>query len=209
MIRTNAIVALTILTAALSGCGVSAGPTSTSFGQALDTVQAARIAVEARGVDAQGTLRIQGADGYVLQAVTAWNKADVNKVTLRLYKKSGGSFVATGLTTDIANAALSTAVTLSNLKLATEYKIVAEAYDAADARIDNQTQSGSDADCSATFTTPTVIADAGGDSVDDATITFVAPVKLMNKTFAGQARSGSGVAVTNGTITSTTATESF
>lgn len=209
MIRSNALVALVALTAALAGCGAPASPVASSFGQALDTAQAARMAVEARGVDAQGTVRIQGAGGYVLQALTAWNKADVTKVTLRLYKKSAGSFVDTGLSTDIANAALASAVTLSNLKLATEYKVVAEAYDATSARIDNQAQTGSDADCAVTFTTPSLVANASGDTVDDATISFVAPVTLMNKSFAGQARSSSGVAVTNGTITSTTSTESF
>lgn len=205
----NVLFALGALTAALAGCGATAATPSPSFGQALDATEMARVAAEARGVDARGRVRIQGADGYLLQAITAWNKADVARVTLRLYKKSGASFVSTGLATDVANAALASPITLSNLKLATEYKVVAEAYDATDARIDNQAQVGSDADCSATFSTPSLVGSASGDTVDDAPIAFVAPVKLMDRTFAGQARASSGVAVTNGTITSTTAPESF
>ena len=211
MTRNIVLVAATVLATALSGCSGAQAPTGAPAGQALEAATRALASAEARGIDALGAVRIDdpAAAGYALQAITAWNKTNVTKVTLRLYKKSAGSFVSTGLSKDIANAALASAVTLSNLKLASEYKIVAEAYDAADARIDNQAQSGSDADCSVTFTTPSVVSNAGGDTVDDAVISFVAPVKLMNKTFAGQASSAAGVAVTNGTITSTTDTESF
>lgn len=208
MTRVDALATL-VLAASLAGCGAPATTGPVTFGEALGAADAAQAAMVARGADAKGTVKVLGADGYVLQALTAWNKADVTKVTLRLYKKSGASWTSTGVATDVANAALANAVTLSNLKLATEYKVVAEAYDATSARVDNQAQVGSDADCSVTFTTPSLVAAAAGDHVDDATITFTAPVKLMNKTFAGQARSGSGVAVTNGTITSTTATETF
>lgn len=210
MTRTPFLAAAIALTAALAGCGAPAAPGAPSYGQALGAAASARDAAEARGVDAAGTIRIDDpARSYVLQAITAWNQTDVTKVKLRLFKKTNGSYVATGLTTDVANAALGSAVKLSNLKLATDYKVVAEAYDASGARIDNQAQKGSDADCAVTFSTPALVASASGDNVDDAVINFVAPVKLMNKTFAGQASSGSGVAVTNGTITSTTATESF
>lgn len=208
MTRIHALAAVA-LAATLAGCGAPAANGPVTFGEALGVADTAQAAAIARGAAARGTVKVLGADGYVLQALTAWNKADVDKVTLRLFKRSGGSYAATGVSTDIANAALASAVTLSNLKLATDYKVVAEAYDATGARIDNQAQAGSDADCAVTFTTPSLVTAAAGDHVDDATISFVAPVKLMNKTFAGQARSGGGVAVTNGTITSTTAAETF
>ena len=198
------------IAAMLAGCGAPAAPGTASYGQALGAATSAQLAAEARGVDARGEVRIDDpAAGYVLQAITAWNQTDVAKVTLRLYKKASGGFVSTGISTDVANASLALPVALSNLKLATEYKVVAEAYDADGARIDNQAQTGSDADCAVTFTTPSLVSAAAGDRVDDAVIDFVAPVKLKDKTFAGQASSGAGVAVTNGTITSTGATESF
>jgi hypothetical protein len=196
MNRFSTLAALVTLTASLAGCGNAPAATT------------APAAVVPTTIDAVGHIAIDDG-GYVLQALTAWNKTNVTKVTLHLYRKTGGSFVSTGVTKDVANSALASAVSLENLKLATEYKVVANAYDSANARIDNQAQSDSDADCSVTFTTPSVVAHATGDTVDDSVLTFTVPVKLMNKTFAGQAKSGSGVTVTNGGITSTSAGESF
>lgn len=196
MTRALALTAAIALAAALTACSAPA--------------PLAPAAADARGVTARGLIHIDDpATGYLLQALTAWSRTDVTKVTLRLFKKTSGSFVATGVSTDVLQAALEAPVSLNNLKLASEYKVVAEAFDASNARIDNQAQAGSDADCAVTFTTPAVVAATNGDTVDDGVITFVAPVKLMNKAFAGQARAGSGVAVTNGTVTSTTAPESF
>lgn len=194
------IVAVAIATAALTGCQAPQG---------LATVLPAPIA---DSVAMNAMLNITGPSGYHVLTLTAWNKADIDHVNLTLLKDDGsGAYVATGATKVIANAALGTAVTLGNLKLASNYKVVARAYsDAAGAvEIDNMAESGSDADCRTFFTTPSLVASGTGDNVDDTARTVTLPLRLMNKTFAGQANAGSGVAVTNGTIVSTTATETF
>ena len=156
-------------------------------------------------------LAISGPGGYRVQTLTAWNLSNVDHVNLTLYKSVSGSFVATGATKTIANASLSSAVTLSNLDMATTYKVVASAFaDAAGTQeIDDIAQSGSDALCSTTFVTPSLVASGSGNNVDNSTQAITVPIQLENKTFAGQATSGSGVAVTNGTIVNTTAAETF
>ena len=190
----------TFAAVALAGCNGS--PMST-------TVDGTALTAAEQTIAVAGMVTISDPAGYRLQALTAWNKSDVTKVTLNLYRHDGTSYVATGITKDVANGALGTAVTLSNLKLATNYKIVVDAYDSANARIDNQAATGAETDCVVLFTTPSVVANAAGDTVNDATMAISFPVKLKNKTFAGQANAANGVAVTNGAIVNATASESF
>lgn len=153
-----------------------------------------------------GRLDISGPGGYRVMTLTAWNLADIDHVKLTLTKD--GAAVATK---KIVRADLNKPVTLSNLKMASTYKVVAQAYSdaAATNAIDNTAEAGTDVANSVTFTTPSLVVNANGDTVDSAARTITIPVKLRNKTFAGQANSGAGVAVTNGTIVNTTATESF
>ena len=183
---------------ALTGCSVSQ-PTTV-------------IAPAPSEVTMVATLAITGPAGYRVQStLTAWNKADIDHVTLTLYKRDGaGAFVATGATKTVANADLAAPISLGNLKMASDYQIVARAYaDAlAQTAIDNIAESGSQADCSVSFTTPSLTTSANGDSISTSAHAVTIPVKLKNKTFAGQASSG-GVSVTNGTIVNTSAAETF
>ena len=157
-------------------------------------------------------LDITGPSGYRLQTLTAWNLSDIDHVTLVLLKEAGnGTYAPTGATKTIARAALSQPVTLSNLKMATQYKVVAKAYAdaAATNQIDNTAEAGSDAANAVVFSTPSLVISASGDTIDSASRTLTIPVKLKNKTFAGSANSGAGLTVINGTIVNTTAGESF
>lgn len=189
----------------LAGCangvpsGVAAGTVNGSNGALGVIPQAQEVAVI-------GQLAITGPSGYRVQALTAWNLADIDHVKLTLTR--GGTAVSTKT---IARADLDKPVTLSNLKMASSYKVVAQAFaDAGEANaIDNTAEAGSDAANSVTFTTPSLVASASGDNVDDAARTITIPVMLKNKTFAGTANSGSGVAVTNGTIVNTGTAETF
>lgn len=201
---------LTTLTAALTLAVLAGCATSVPAGVAAGTVNGSNGALgvipAAQEVTMVGHLAITGADGYRVQALTAWNLSDIDHVTLTLTK--GGATVATK---KVPRADLNKPVSLSNLKMATSYKVVAQAFaDAAGTTaIDNTAEAGSDAANSVGFTTPALVASASGDNVDDAARTITIPVKLKNKTFAGAANSGSGVAVTNGTIVNTGNTESF
>jgi hypothetical protein len=186
--------------AVLAGCSTAA-PSGVATG-----IGAVGASAQERTVDMTANLRITGEGGYRVQALTAWNLADIDHVKLTLTKN--GTAIATK---SIARAALAQPVTLNNLKMATSYKIVAQAF--ADANetnaIDNTAEAGSDAANSVGFTTPSLVTSANGDNIDDAARTVVIPVRLKNKNFAGQASAGAGVAVTNGTIVNTGNTESF
>jgi hypothetical protein len=191
--------------AALSGCATVA-PSNVAPGAVQGSNGALGVLPTERTASLVGHLSITGPEGYRIQTLTAWNLNDIDHVKLTLSK--GGATVATKT---IARAALSQAVTLSNLRMATGYKIVAQAYaDAAEAtEIDNTAEAGSDAANAVSFTTPSLVTAASGDNVNDSTVTLTIPVKLKNKTFAGTANSGTGVAVTNGTIINTGNTETF
>ena len=196
------LAAATLIAAALTGC--SAGSTVTGVAGSITSAPVPLTSVRAN-------LAITGPEGYHVQTLTAWNLSNIDHVTLALYRNDSGSYVATGATKTIANAALTSAVTLSNLEMGAGYKVVARAYaDAAGtSEIDNIAQSGSDTGCSSTFTTASLVSSAGGDNVNDGTIALTIPVHLMNKTFAGQANDNTGVSVTNGTIVNTTTAETF
>lgn len=199
-------VAAAALVALLAGC--NAAPVTAPAGGALGAMNAAAARDT---VAVTGALAVTGPAGYRVMALTAWAKADIDHVKLTLLKDDGtGAFKATGATKTVAGAALGSAVSMGNLKMGTRYKIAARAYaDAAGASaIDNVAETGSDADCSVIFTTPSLVAASAGDHVDDATKSVTIPVRLMNKAFAGNAAS-SGVAVSNGTIVNTEAAETF
>lgn len=159
----------------------------------------------------QAKLDITGPGGYHVLTLTAWNKADVDHVTLSLLKNTGSGYAATGATKTVSNANLATALTFSNLRYGTSYKVVANAFNdaAGTVQIDNIAQAGNDTACSVAFTTPSLVTSTSGDNVNDTAMTITIPVRLKDKTFAGQASAGSGVGVTNGTIVNTTATETF
>lgn len=189
------------LLAALSGCQ-GAAPVAPNTPAAAAAQTASVVA----------HLDLTGPTGYRLQALTAWNLADVDHVKLSLQKKVNGSYAdVSGVTKTVARASLSAPITLSNLRMATEYKVVARAFaDAAGtSQIDNIAEKGSDADCSVAFTTPSVVTTNGVEAIDDATRTITIPVRLKNKTFAGAAGAANGVAVTNGNIVDTANPESF
>ena len=197
----------TALATLLAGC--QATPVTGPAGHALAAME---TAAAANTVAISGALAVTGPSGYRVMALTAWAKADIDHVTLTLLKDDGtGAFAATGATKAVAGAALSSPVSLGNLKMGTRYKISARAWaDAAGATaIDNVAETGSDADCSVIFTTPSLVTASAGDHVDDATKSVTIPVRLMNKTYAGNAASGGGVAVSNGTIVDTEADETF
>ena len=191
--------------ALLAGCA-SPMPAGVAAGTVQGTNGNLGVIPAAQETSVVGRLDISGPGGYRVMALTAWNLADIDHVKLTLNKD--GMAVATK---KIARADLAKPVTLSNLKMASTYKVVAQAFaDAAGTNaIDNTAEAGSDAANSVTFTTPSLVTNANGDNVDDTARTITIPVKLKNKTFAGQANSGTGVTVTNGTIVNTGNTESF
>lgn len=211
---------LTILTATLalgallSGCA-TAVPTNThgTFGP-TGAIQAEPT------VDMIAKLAITGADGYKLLATeTAYNLGDIDHVTLTLQKyeaaTSSWADVSGFAAKKVARADLGAALTLKNLRMATQYKVVAKAYAGADEavaanRIDNAVA----LDNETTFTTPSLVVGSqvnstNGNNIDIDARTFTAKVKLKDKTFAGQATDSNGVEVTNGTIVDTNATETF
>jgi hypothetical protein len=189
---------------ALAGC--SAAAPNVAAGTVTGTNGALGVLPAEQLVDMTAHLDITGPGGYRVQTLTAWNLSDIDHVKLTLYKN--GTVVTTK---SVARANLATALTFSNLKMATTYKILAQAFsDTAEAtQIDNTAEAGADTANAVTFTTPSLVAATAGDNVDDSTRTITVPVKLKNKTFAGNANSGSGVTVTNGTIVNTGNTESF
>lgn len=190
---------------ALAGCS-SVAPTNVAAGTVTGTNGALGNLPAEQLVAMNARLDITGPGGYRVQTLTAWNLADIDHVKLTLYKN--GTVVTTK---NVARASLSTALTFSNLKMATSYKILAQAFaDSAEtSEIDNTVEAGADTANSVSFTTPSLVAATAGDNVDDSTRTITVPVKLKNKTFAGNASSGSGVSVTNGTIVNTGNTENF
>lgn len=202
------LLVVAVATAALlAGC--NAAPINAPAGGALGAM--AQAAAN-NTVPVSGAVEVSGPSGYRLTALTAWAKADIHHVTLTLLKDDGtGTFAATGATKTVAGADLASAVNLGNLKMASRYKLSARAYaDAAGTQaIDNVDETGSDADCSVVFTTPSLVSAGTGDNIDDATKAVTIPVRLEDKTFAGTAASGGGVAVTNGTIVNTAASETF
>lgn len=202
-----AVIAAATVAALLTGC--HAVPATAPAGAALGLMAAAGMQDT---VPVAGALQVTGPAGYRVMALTAWTQADIDHVKLTLLKADGsGTFVATGATKTIAGADLAAAVNLGNLKMASSYKIVARAYaDAAETNaIDNVDETGSDADCAVTFTTPALVTAGAGDNVDDAAKSVTIPVRLQDKTFAGTAGSDGGVAVTNGTIVNTADAETF
>ncbi len=207
MSKLHLIAATATVAALLAGC--SATPANGPAGGALAAM--AQAAAQ-NTVPVTGALEVTGPSGYRVMALTAWATADIDHVTLTLLKDDGtGTFAATGATKTIAGADLAAAVNLGNLKMATRYKISAHAYaDAAGTiAIDNVDETGSDADCAITFTTPSLVSASAGDNVDDATKAVTIPVRLEDKTYAGNAASNGGVAVTNGTIVNTGSDETF
>lgn len=184
--------------------------------QASGSIKTASADEETIAVSA--TVAVSGSGftgGYGLQALTAYSAADVDHVVLTLLKSSDGgatyAAIGGGVTKTITQAQLGNAVTLYNLRLATDYKVVAQAYaDAAETQaIDNIAQLGNDGQCSTTFTTPAKTVVAGVETVPDADPVTI-PLKLADRSYNGEASSGSGLTTTNGTIVNdTTTTESF
>jgi hypothetical protein len=196
------LAALFALAVALPGCAVNQ-PTAVAAGEAVEHETAV-----------VGRLEVYGPAGYRVQTLTAYNLNDIDHVKLTLQKWNGTAYAdVSGVNKTIARAALTSPVTLTNLKMASQYKVVARAY--ADAAETAQLDDAVDANNSVAFTTPSLVAGSGAqnsssaDAVNDATLTIAIPTRLKNKTFAGQASAANGVAVTNGTIVNTTATESF
>lgn len=212
---------LTILTATLAlgallaGCS-AAVPTSNTHGTFGPTG-----AIQAEPtVDMIARLAITGANGYKLLATeTAFNLGDIDHVTLTLqkYETATASWadVSGFAAKKVARADLGAALTLKNLRMATQYKVVAKAYSGADEavaanRIDNAVAT----DNETTFTTPSLVVGSqlnstNGNNIDIDARTFTAKVQLKDKTFAGQATDNNGIDVTNGTIVNTNATETF
>lgn len=173
---------------------------------------AAKAAAAATPVVATATLAITGAAGYRLQTLTAYNTTDIDHVTLTLYKNDGtGNYVATGVTLNVANANLATAVSLGNLRSNTTYRVIARAFaDAAETtEIDDIAEAGTNANCAVDFLTPSVQAATAGDNIDDASMLVTIPLKLKSKTFAGSAGAANGLTITNGVIVDTTTTETL
>lgn len=175
-------------------------------------------------VDMIAQLAVTNQEGYRLMATqTAYNLADVDHVTLTLYRSSGnqtgpwGTAIATKVVAkDAATGLLATApVTLQNLKMGTNYKVVATAFAAADETVAaNRIDTASEADNAVTFVTPSLAAggttnSASGASIDADARTVTLKVKLKDKTFNGRAESANGVTVTNGTIVDNGSAESF
>jgi hypothetical protein len=195
------LAALFALTASLTACSVSQPAAAPTVGAVPEAT-------------AVGHLEIYGPSGYRVQTLTAYNLADIDHVKLTLQKWNGSAFVdVAGATKTVARASLQSPITLSNLKMASSYKVVARVY--ADAAEASEIDDALDADNSVAFTTPSLVAGSGtqnsssADTVNDGTVSIAIPTKLKNKTFAGQANAASGVAVTNGTIVNTTAAETF
>ncbi len=225
MNRTAALALSTVLlTTGLTGCNAGA-PNAAADGSltvrqvraskpAAAKVQApaAAAAKAAPEIVATATLAITGSAGYRLQTLTAYNTTDIDHVTLTLFKNDGtGTYVSTGVTKNVANAALATAIALGNLRSAATYRVVARAYaDSAEVtEIDDIAESGATTNCAVDFTTPTVVSAAAGDNIDDASMVVTIPLKLKSKTFAGTASAAAGVSVTNGVINDTTSTETL
>lgn len=183
-------IAAAVMISTLAACSAAA-PTATP-------------AVVDDSVSVKALLSITGPTGYRVLTLTAWNKSDINHVKLTLIRVSDSTTIGTKT---VANANLATAIAFSNLRASTTYKVLAEAY--SDAGATNQIDNGSSADNTTTFTTPSIVSAAAGDNIDDSTSTVSVKVKLKDKTFAGSANSSGGVTVTNGTIVSTSTTESF
>jgi hypothetical protein len=192
----NPLVGAGVLLALLAGCGGSPTPTQMAAPQTATML---------------ANLAITGPEGYRIQTLTAWNLANVDHVTLSLYKQVNGSYVLTSAGKTIANAALGSPITLKNLQMATPYKVLAKAYaDAAgNSEIDNIAQAANDTQCSVSFTSPSLVTAASGDNIDNSLQSVSIPIRLMDKSFAGQANAASGVGVTNGTIVNTGSAESF
>lgn len=193
-----------VLGALLAGCSVS------------QPAAPAGIATSEPTVDVIGTFQVTSAAGYQLMATeTAYHLGNLDHVMLSVQKLDGGTWgsVAGFEAKKVARADLGQALTLKNLRMGTQYKIVAKAY--ADAAGTDRIDNGAASDNEVGFTTPTLnvvterVNTASGDSISTATLPVTIKVKLKDKTFAGQASSSNGVQVTNGTIVDTTATETF
>ncbi|MFP5501564.1 MAG: hypothetical protein ACLGIN_03680, partial [Candidatus Sericytochromatia bacterium] len=179
-----------VLGALLAGCSVSQ-PTAPTGIQAQEPA-----------VDVIGTFQVTSAAGYQLMSTeTAYHLGNIDHVMLSVQKLDGGTWAGvTGFEAKkVARADLGQPLTLKNLRMGTQYKIVAKTY--ADAAGTDRIDNGAAADNEAAFTTPTlnVVAErvntAAGDSISTATLPVTIKVKLKDKTFAGQASSGSGVSV--------------
>jgi hypothetical protein len=202
--------------ALLAGCAGTAPTASVPTGQVATT--------QTDSIDMFARLAVTGQDGYRLMATqTAYNLADIDHVTLTLYRSSGdgtgpwGSAIATKkVNRDGTTSLLATApVTLQNLKMDTHYKVVATAYAAADETVAaNRIDTGLEADGAVSFKTPAKVAgettnSANADTIDTDARTVTVKVKLKDKTFNGRAESANGVTVTNGTIVDNGSNESF
>lgn len=198
--------ALILTSAVMSGCAVSQ-PTAAMTPQAEPTV------------DMVAHFDVRSASGYQLLATTtAYNLNDIDHVTLSVQKQVSGTWTdVPGFTAKkVARVDLGTALTLSNLRMATDYKIIAKVYSAADEAVAaNRIDNAAAADNEITFTTPSLSVAANqvnattGDSINIDARSITIKAKLKNKVFAGDAKSATGVTVTNGTIVDTTATETF
>ena len=143
-------------------------------------------------VTATMQLSVQDASGrhlLALAGVEPWKKADIDHVTLSLYK--AGTLVTT---TTVAQASLSGTVTFANLHMNADYKVVAQAWSSANERIDaGETDPAS---CTTSFSTT---------NAEQVYVGAIA-LKLKTKVFSGTT-SGSTIQVTDGAVESTHATE--
>jgi hypothetical protein len=202
----QALVASMLLAASLAGCQ-AASPSSPAPVETLGTIGIGN------GLTMYTRLSISNVPARtVMSTMTAYNLGDVDHVTLTLTKWNGTTYAAigNGVTTTIANASLGSPIPVSNLSMGTQYKISAQAFASDGSQIDT----GIATDNTVTFTanslsTGTQVNSKSGDSITTDAVAIAVPVKLKNKTFAGQANSASGVTVTNGTIVNTTNQETF
>ncbi|HEY9899838.1 MAG TPA: hypothetical protein V6D00_11700, partial [Pantanalinema sp.] len=161
----------------LAGCALVAGPTTPSGSATLSL---------------QPTVQ---SGGYRTQTVVnAYAQADINHLQVKLFKVVSGSeqaILGTGgsqLMLDLPQASLSAPVTFSNLNYDTTYRVRAYAYgDAGTGNLISATDAGSYVDLAITK--------------DDRPTLANLPVKLIDRTFDGQA-TASAIAVTPGTLTS-------
>lgn len=197
--------------AALTGCSAAQAAAPTA------------IASQDRPITVQAALQLLDSDGYGLQAVkVAYRLSDVNHVTLKLQKQVSGTFLdVAGASFSLSNAALSASprapIAFKSLRMNTSYKVVAKAFATAsddETIAGNRIDNGIDAQSSVTFNTSalSVVTPAANsdtaDNVEEA-YSLSVPVKLIDKTFAGQATSGSGVTVNNGSIVDPTGNETI
>jgi hypothetical protein len=136
-------------------------------------------------VEMQGNLQLLG---YRLQSLlTSYDATAINHVRLTLFKNQGGQYAPTGASVSVAKGSLSNAINLGALKLATAYRVEADAYSSASESpstlISDETLSQTD------FTTPALASVNSVTSVNDTPLSLVSlHLKLLDQAYAGTSR---------------------